>query len=1010
MYPEKLDTQGFPKQSSTAQKGTILSAYNGTRIPQYGAISIQCSYRGNATKAEFYVADSQGPAILGLPTCTHLQVVQLNCVIDKTPVCATSIEPINSKEDLLRLYPDRFEGIGNFKGTAHITIDKSVPPVIHAPRKCPIHLKDDIKRELDEMEQLGVITSVTEPTDWVSSVVYTRKSSGRLRVCLDPKDLNKAIKRPHYKTPTLEEITHKFAGATVFSKLDARHGYWSVSLDEESSMLTTFNSPFGRYCFNRLPFGLSLSQDIFQQKMDLILESCPGTAGIADDVAVIGENRAEHDRNLHNLFKVAREHGLVFNVDKCEISKPSIVFFGLVFSAQGVQADPSKAKDVQQMPAPTDTKQLMEFLGIATYMSPFIPHLSQHTAPLRDLLKKGTTYRWNKSHQAAFEKVIKLICREVTLSYFDPQQATVLQVDASSKGLGAVLIQNERPIAFASKSLSDCEQRYANIERELLAVVFGCEKFHTYLYGKQFTVESDHKPLEMIHLKNISAAPQRLQRMLLRIQHYNLRIIYKPGKEVMLADALSRTPGEESETIDLDIKVDLVQFSTQKQAELRKATREDNELRTLTDIIVQGWPDRHKQVPLPVRQYWSYRDELTVEDGIIMKGECVIISAVMQKYILTKLHESHQGIEKTKLRARTCVFWNNFNADIENLIKQCSTCQQSQKAQRPEPLNQYEIPTRPWQVVGTDLFYLDGNEYILICDYYSKFPIVIQIRGRATSDIVVNLIKHIFAEQGIPETVVSDNGPQYDSHVFKQFAENWGFSHITSSPKFPQSNGFIERQVQSVKHTLSKAKSAGDDPEMALLILRSTPVDCHLPSPSELLNSRKIRANLPTKIHNNVPDKDAIAQRLQERQTTQKLYHDGKAGESLAPLIPGQFVRVQDETTRKWRPAIVTQKHSTPRSYEVQMPSGSTLRRNRRHIRETHEKFDLPTDESESIAPEPESTRPAEGKHVRFNTGTSHEPARASSVCANNSPKSDSDTQNRTRGGRLVKPPTKLDL
>jgi hypothetical protein len=144
--------------------------------------------------------------------------------------------------------------------------------------------------------------------------------------------------------------------------------------------------------------------------------------------------------------------------------------------------------------------------------------------------------------------------------------------------------------------------------------------------------------------------------MLLRIQHYDLRSMYKPGKEVMLVAALSRTPGEESETIDLDIKVDLVQFSTQKQAKLREATQEDNELRTLKDIIVQGWSDRHRQVPLRVLQYWPYIDELTVEDGIIMKGECVVIPAVMQKYVLAKLHESHQGIEKTKLRARTCVF------------------------------------------------------------------------------------------------------------------------------------------------------------------------------------------------------------------------------------------------------------------------------------------------------------------------------------------------------------------
>ena len=175
---------------------------------------------------------------------------------------------------------------------------------------------------------------MTEPTNWVSSLVYAQKPSGKWRICLDPKDLNQAIKRSQHHTPTLDEITHKFSGSTIFSKLDARHGYWSVLLDEESSYLTTFNSPFGRYRFLRLPFGLCVSQDVFQHRMDQILEKCPGTVGIADDVGVYGTTEDEHDKHLHNLMSVARTHGLVFNPTKCEIKKDSITFFGLIKSKQ----------------------------------------------------------------------------------------------------------------------------------------------------------------------------------------------------------------------------------------------------------------------------------------------------------------------------------------------------------------------------------------------------------------------------------------------------------------------------------------------------------------------------------------------------------------------------------------------------------------------------------------------------------------------------------------------------
>ena len=265
---------------------------------------------------------------------------------------------------------------------------------------------------------------------------------------------------------TLEEITHKLAGATVFSKLDARHGYWSVSLDQESSMKTTFNSPFGRYRFLRLPFSLNLSQDVFQEGMDQILEQCPGTISIADDVGVFGRTEEEHNANLHQLMRAAQKHGLVFNGDKCKIKTSKLHFFGLVFDANGVHPDPARIDDIRRMTKPAEADELREFLGIATYMSPFIPMLSANTATLRDLIKKDAIFAWNSSHDKAFESTKKLICREVTLAYFKPGADTVIQVDASGRGLGAVLMQAGKPIAFASKSLSDCEIRYANIERE----------------------------------------------------------------------------------------------------------------------------------------------------------------------------------------------------------------------------------------------------------------------------------------------------------------------------------------------------------------------------------------------------------------------------------------------------------------------------------------------------------------------------------------------------------------
>lgn len=787
---------------------------------------------------------------------------------------------------------------------------------------------------------MNVITRVTEPTEWVSSLAYQQKANGRWRICLDPKDLNRAIKRSHHHTPTLEEITHKMAGSAIFSKLDARHGYWAISLDKESSFLTTFNSPFGRYRFLRLPFGLCVSQDVFQQRMDQILESCPGTVGIADDIAVYGKSEEEHDKNLHRLMSVAREHGLVFNPNKCEIKKTEITFFGILYSKDGVRPNPERITAIKVIEAPQNSQQLQKFLGMATYMGPFIPNLSTHTSVLRELLKKDSQFDWTATHQKAFEQIKELICQNTTLAYFDPKKESVLQVDASLQGLGATLMQEGKPISFASRSLTDAEKRYANIEREMLAVTFACEKFHTYVYGKPFIIHSDHKPLEMIHLKNLSAAPQRLQRMLLRIQSYDVTIQYKPGKEMYLADALSRlNPISNKQNTETPMKIQFVHFSDRKLGSIREATKQDTELTALKDIIQNGWPDRHRETPQPLRKYWPYRDELSVEDGLVIKGNRIVIPQIMHKEILEKIHEAHQGVVKCQLRAKASVFWHNINRDITEIVKACPLCQEFGHSLPKEPLQPQELPTGPWQTVGSDLFTLYGEDYLLVVDYYSKFPIIRRIpKGNSTSQTVITYLKQIFSEHGIPSKFISDNGSQYSSHLFKSFANQWGFQHITSSPTYPQSNGMAERFVQTVKNTVAKALKDKRDVYMALLCIRTTPIDSQIPSPAELLYNRKIRSTLPTQIHNNNPHKDEISARLQTRQSTQKDYYD-KATRLQPPLIPGQRVYVQNQTGHKrWAPAKVERVRDEPRSYEVTTQQGKTLRRNRRQLKEASEK------------------------------------------------------------------------
>jgi hypothetical protein len=934
MFPSKTDHRGKPRAECLVPTRGKLTAYNGSAIKCKGTITINCKYNNSDwTKVRFYVVDVPGPAVLGLQTCELLKVVTLHCAISQN-------QPIRSVKDLIKLYPKQFDVIGNLPTECKLKVDPNVPSRINAPRKTPIALKGKIKAELDKMVEQEVIRRIEEPTDWVSSLTYVTKRDGSIRVCLDPRHLNKALIRPQHHIPTVEELNHRFANAKLFSKLDAKAGYWSIKLDPESQKLTTFQTPFGRYCFQRLPFGLSVSQDIFQVEMDKILEQCDGACGIADDVAIFGATEEEHDRNLLQFMEVAAKHGLALNSAKCEIKQKQITFFGNTYSSDGLKPDPQKVKDLQQMPQPKDKTELQQFLGFITYLSRFIKDFSSKTALLRDLLNKDSEFLWEPHHMKAFTDLKEEVSESSLLQYYDTKKPVHLQCDASMRGLGASLLQPDstgqlQPVAYASKSLSITEQRYACIERELLAIVFGVKRFHTYLYGRSFHVITDHRPLVMIMDKPLTSAPPRLQRLLIELQGYNFTITYRPGSENQLADGLSRLPSpHNAATIDLDMRVDHVRFSRDRITDIQEKTDQDPVLMVLKETIISGWPKDVKELPEEIRSFWSFRDELSVENGLIMKGQQIVIPKSAQTNILTQLHTAHLGQEKTKLLAREFVYWININKDIDRQIEQCQTCQYYQPSQTAEPLLPHDIPTKPWITVAADLFQFDDCNWLILADMYSKYPVVRKLPHHAPSSTIVRILKQIFGEFGIPEKMISDNGPHFVSEAFRCFTDAWGIEHITTSPRRPQGNGFIERQVRTIKGLLKKAKKSGTDYHLTLLMWRSTPISTKLGCPAELLLGRRIRSTLLGKIPNTIAHKNEVHEELQLRQDKQKEYFDQRARPTERPALhQGQQVYVQNTDTKCWTPAVVQEKLQEPRSYMLRDESGAVLRRNRQHIR-----------------------------------------------------------------------------
>ena len=366
------------------------------------------------------------------------------------------------------------------------------------------------------------------------------------------------------------------------------------------------------------------------------------------------------------------------------------------------------------------------------------------------------------------------------LKYYNPEEELTVQCDASDKGLGAALMQNGQPIAFASRALTDPETRCAQIEKEMLAVVFALQKFDQYVYGRPVTVQSDHKPLAAISNKPLRCAPKRLQGMLLKVQKYDIVIVYKPGPEMYLADTLSRAflPTTENTRGEFERvnAVKLLPMTDERLEEMRNSTRDDAVLQQLKEVIQTGWPEVKEELPAVLAPYFSFRDEMSVYDGLVFKGERLLIPKQMRSSMKERLHSSHIGGNGCLRRARECMYWPGMTAELKEYISQCEMCSRYDTKQQRESLMSHEITERPWEKIGADLYTIDGQDYLIVIDYFSNFWEIDHLPNIKASTVIKKLKCH-FARQGIPDIVVSDSGPQFACEKFANFANEWGFEH-----------------------------------------------------------------------------------------------------------------------------------------------------------------------------------------------------------------------------------------
>nr|XP_054591203.1 uncharacterized protein K02A2.6-like [Nothobranchius furzeri] len=934
---------------------TVLIAFGGARIRAEGIVSLDCVTSKGSAVLDFLVSRQADKAISGGQACEELQLVKRVDVL--TPKSHTLDKLPATKEELVEKYAEVFTGLGEFPGLHHIYIDPEATPVIHACRNVPLSIMDSLKKTLKGLQDREVITPVNEPTDWVNSLVATQKKNGTLRVCLDPGDLNRAIKRQHYSIPTYEDVRSRLAGKSIFTILDEKDGYWQIKLDESSSKLCTFNTPWGRYRFLRLPFGIKSASEVFQQKNCETFGDIPGVFIIADDMIIAAETESEHDNILQKVMERAKEVNVRFNKDKVQFKVDTVKYMGHIITAAGQKADDTKIKAIVDMPTPEDKQSLQRLLGMTKFLAQYIPNEATLTAPLRELLKKNTVRQWQAHHSEALETLKTALTQAPVLHFFDSKKPLTLQEDSSKDGLGACLLQEGHPVCYASRALTDTEKRYAQIEKELLAIVFATKRFHQYVYGRPVMVQSDHKPLEVIMRKPLCKAPARLQGMLLQLQRYNLTVTYTPGKQMHIADTLSRaTTNSANDITDENLCEERVVYaleatdalSEETLNQLKMATAADKVLQAVREKHMNGWPTKRRNLDKTLHSYWPMRHDISIHKDIVMCGNKIMIPQNFRNVILEKLHIAHQGVQRTKSKARKVLYWPGMGRDIQNMVEKCSQCQQMQPKQQVEPLVPHSIPELPWMKLGADIFELHGQSYSLLVDYLTKYPEVLNLSDK-TACTIIQRMKSVFARHGIPKEIVSDHVP-FASYEMKSFATKWEIKLTFSSPGFPSSNGMAERAIKTVKHALKKALQTGTDPHLVLLSLRNTPITGLNMSPAQMLMGRVLRSTLPcssavlqqSSLHN-------IHNKIRDMQLRQKQHFDKRA-KALPVLSPGDTVHMH--TQRGWEPAVVVHQRKEPRSYMVQTPEGKMLRRNRRHLRNIHPSLFKEVPEDEQSDPE----------------------------------------------------------